>query len=179
MRDLNSMQQDKKVIAILAAITLGIFLLAFRHAFYVSICTVDENLKTASLELTFRIFTDDLEKSLLDEYGVNLHLGAKNEHAKADSLLFDYIKNSFALQLDKGRTAMHFVGKEVEIDLTWIYLEIAVQKKFRLVKVSNRMLIDSFDSQKNIIHLNIHGQKKSLLFHKGYDEDTVEFSPQE
>ncbi len=160
-------------------ILTGVLLIGFRHVFYVSICSVEENTKTELLEITFRIFTDDLEKALLDEYHLNLRLGTEKEHIKTDSLLFEYIRRNFRLQLEKQPAHMRFIGKEVEIDLTWIYLEIPKKEKVKKITVLNRLLIDSFETQKNIVHLNIQGQKKSLLFRKGHSEDSIGFPAQE
>ncbi|KAA3620105.1 MAG: hypothetical protein DWQ05_05090 [Calditrichaeota bacterium] len=170
------MQKIKKWYVILIGCLL---LFSFRHEFYVSICTVEENVNSKSLELSFRIFTDDLEKAISEASEVNLRLGTDREAALADSILFDYIKQHFRLKINNTQPVLLWVGKEITVDLTWIYIEIPPIEPVRHIWLKNRLLLDSFESQKNIVHFRIDGQQKSLLFGKGKKVDELRFKTQE
>ena len=50
------------------------FLIALMHPFYVSVIDINHNNKEASLEISVRTFTTDLENRLEKEYNVKLDL---------------------------------------------------------------------------------------------------------
>lgn len=136
------------------------------HPFYVSICEVNYNSETKSLEISLRIFTDDLEKTMQDWSAEKLYLGENNESQKTDSLLKNYILQELTIAVDGKSTPFHFIGKEVVQALTWIYLETENISDFEKIELSNRILFQTFPSQTNLVHVNNKGETKSLLLTK-------------
>ena len=132
------------------------------HKFYVSLCQVDHNQETGSLEITMKIFTDDLEYGItgsLDYYG----LGSVEEPNEADSLIFSYIRKNFEIQVDGRVTELEYIGKEVELDVTWCYIEIEGVKDPKEITISNRMLTEIYVEQVNIVNVTISGKTRGLL----------------
>ncbi len=136
------------------------------HPFYVSICEVNYNSETKSLEISLRIFTDDLEKTMQDWSAEKLYLGENNESQKTDSLLKNYILQELTIAVDGKSVPFHFIGKEVVQALTWIYLETENISDFEKIELSNRILFQTFPSQTNLVHVNNKGETKSLLLTK-------------
>ena len=134
------------------------------HPFYVSICEIDYKIKTKSLEISLRIFTDDLENTLQDWGANKLYLGEKNETPNADTLLKSYVLQMLSIEVNQKKLMLEFLGKEVEEELTWIYLEANNISDFDKITISNRLLFQSFPSQTNLIHVNHRQQTKSLLY---------------
>src|SRR5687767_3390074 len=60
--------------------------LAPPHDYHVSITHIDHNPKTQSLEITTKIFTEDLEKTITTHGGPVLKLGDPKEDPRADPL---------------------------------------------------------------------------------------------
>ena len=109
------------------------------HKFYVSLCQIDHNPVSRSLEITMKIFTDDLEYAITGSptfYG----LGTEMEPPEADSLLFRYIVRNFQVKVDDKLCRPVFIGKEVELDVTWCYIEVAGVQDFRSIEITNKML---------------------------------------
>ena len=77
-----------------------------------------------SVEITIKLFTDDLENVLKDSAGSDLRIDSESNRTIVDSLIFDYIKNNLSLLFDDKRRKISWVGKEFENDITWSYLEI-------------------------------------------------------
>lgn len=136
------------------------------HPFYVSICEMDYNSETKGLEISLRIFTSDLEKSLQDRYPCKINLGENNESPKTDSILQAYVFQELRLNVNDKRTSFQFVGKEVDNELTWIYFEAKDIPDFDKISIHNRILIQSFPNQTNLIHVNNRKEIKSLLLTK-------------
>lgn len=139
----------------------GLLLTSANHKFYVSITQVDVNMESRKFEISSRIFTDDLEATILDETGQKLWLGTDKEHLNADSILFDYIASVLYFNQDGIDMQLNFIGKEVEADVTWIYLEsekgVSLEKA---IDISNEILYDHFPDQKNIV--NVRFDKKTV-----------------
>lgn len=145
------------------------------HDFHVSITTIDHNPRTQALEITVKIFTDDLERSIQALGGGNLYLGGPNEAADADSLVHAYLRNRLSLALD-GRPATYaWVGKEVELDAVWCYVEVTQVGKFSSLEITNRILTELFDDQANVVHCKVRGASKSLFLSKNAVTDRVSF----
>lgn len=145
------------------------------HPFYVTICQIDHNPTTRSLEITFRFFTDDLERALEDQADTRLFLGTERELEATDRHFFDYLTSHVDVATDAGPVQFRYVGKEVEPDLTWGYVEVPDVSTPSRISVTNRILLEQFDSQTNIIHVTVGGSQKSLLLRNGHITDAVEF----
>jgi len=158
---------------------LILFIIGFQvfgsHPFYVSICEVDYKSETKSLEISLRIFTDDLESTLQDWGTEKPFLGESNEIAQADSLLKKYILQVLNIEIDNKKQILNYLGKEVEQELTWIYLEAQNIPDFEQITISNRLLLQSFPNQTNLIHVNHRHKIKSLLLSKKNPSDQLEW----
>jgi hypothetical protein len=141
------------------------------HKFYVSITQIDVNVQSHHLEISARIFSDDLEASILAVTGEALRLGSGREHPKTDSLLFEYVLPRLAFA-QKGKLLEYaMIGKEVEADVTWIYLEsregISTEEP---LTIRNELLLDLFPDQKNLVNVKVNKQTVSRIHTKSRTE---------
>ncbi len=162
------------------AVLLGLQLVAWpatatAHPFFVTICQIDHNPETLALEITFRFFTDDLERGLEDHAGTRLFLGTDRESEATDRHLIDYLTSQVDIATDAGPARLRYVGKEVELDLTYCYVEVPDVPVPSRVSITNRILLEQFESQTNIVHVTVGGTQKSLLLRSGHVSDAVEF----
>ncbi len=144
------------------------------HKFYVSLCMIDHNPETSALEITMKIFTDDLEYGITgsqDFYG----LGTSEEPADSDSLIFSYILENFKVNLDGNCMKLNYIGKEVEVDVTWIYIEIEKVEFIGRIEVSNNMLTELFDDQINIVNVKYNEETRGLLLKQDKPTGSMEF----
>ena len=65
------------------------------HNYYVSICTMDFNEKSGSLELTFKLIAHDFEEAIRESENVNLRLGEENQSDQSTSIIKEYITEHF------------------------------------------------------------------------------------
>ena len=149
--------------------------LAAAHPFYVTLCQIDHNPETRGLEITFRFFTDDLEQALDADAGTRLFLGTPRELDRTDTALFDYLNARVQVDLDGTRATLRFVGKEVEPDLTWCYVDVVDVDAPSHVEVTNRILLERFEAQTNIVHVTVGGTQKSLLLREGAVSGSLTF----
>ncbi len=117
---------------------------------------IDVNNDSHKLEISTRIFTEDLQTSVLDKTGIKLGLGSGKEFPKADSVLVSYLTETMNFRQEGKDLGVIFIGRELEADVTWIYLEtkagILLTKP---LEITNATLQKQFPDQKNLVNLRL------------------------
>jgi hypothetical protein len=135
------------------------------HDFYVSICTIRHNPETRTLDITWRMTTHDIEHTLLPESGDrDLKLGTERELPEADSLIAVYLLRHLMLRMDGTVLSPRYLGKEVEHDDLYCYLQVDDIEYVGAMTVHNTLLQDLFDEQENVVHLEVGGKTRSHSF---------------
>lgn len=145
------------------------------HPFYISVCQVDHNPDTGALELSFRIFMDDLELALETMGTERLHLGTEREAEKADIYIDRYLARHVVIEINGRRVGAAFLGKEVDPDAIWCYVEVENIPVLETITMTNTLLLETFEDQVNLVHVNANGQKKSLVFSQQQVTQTLDF----
>ncbi len=146
-------------------LSLAVLLAPAVHDYYVSICTIRHDTGTATLDITWRMTTHDVEHALLPESGDrNLKLGTDKELPEADSLLAAYLLHHLKLNMDGHKLQAKYLGKEVEQDDLYCYLEVQGIPKLGALAVHATLLQDLFDEQENVVHLEVGGRTRSHSF---------------
>ncbi len=124
--------------------------------------------KDNSLQITSRIFIDDLEKVLEERYDVQTYLSTEGESEEANYYIEKYIRSKLVLSTDGKDRTFVFLGKKYDNDLIICYLEIEDidLSTLKTIEIENDILTDMFEEQQNIVHFRINGKKKSFLLLK-------------
>ena len=89
----------------------------FAHPFYVSITNINKNPETNRLEITIRLFLDDVERQFEQNLGSKMNLGDSLQKAGAGENLRQYIYRNFTLSAKNKPVYTNFLGFEVEEDI--------------------------------------------------------------
>ena len=153
-----------------ALLILLLPLLAFTtaHKFYVSVTNVGYSEKDDALQITSRIFIDDLEAILLERYDVIAKLDTENESAVADEYLEKYLRKKFQIEVNGEPVAYEVIGRKYDADVCIFYIEVANLNfpAVESIQIQNEVLTDLFDEQQNVVHFKINGKKKSFVLLK-------------
>jgi hypothetical protein len=138
------------------------------HKFYVSVTNITYSEKDDALQITSRIFIDDFEKVLEERYGIQPGLATEKESDQADAYVEKYLNAKFVLNINGERTPYTFLGKKYDNDIMVCYLELADVDlpNIRSIEIQNELFTDLFEEQKNIVHFEINGTKKSFVLVK-------------
>ena len=147
-------------------IFLAIYGTGLSHPFHATIVSFDCKQKKKSIEITMKIFTNDLERALREDKHPDLKIDSQKNMYNIDSLIFEYIKNHLYLFADSKQKDFLWVGKEIENDITWCYLEIIDIDNFSSLKVENKLFLSIFDDQLNICHFYCGDKPETTVFHK-------------
>lgn len=173
--NLKGMKINKKLVIPILFLLLGVFS-SSAHPFHVSLCQVDYNPENQSLEISVKIFVDDLLVALNEEEHNKLYIGEDRENENTDKYIFDYLTQKLQLKVNDRDVLANFVGKELEKDVVWTYLEVEDIKALDEIEVSCGLLTEVFDDQSNIVQVNKNGDIKNLLLGKGNTQGKLNFN---
>lgn len=145
------------------------------HKFYVAIYQINYSAEKKQLQITTRIFTDDLNAALLKKYKVRTNLGETLEAAEDAELLKKYLNQNFSVKVDGQLRPMFFHSKEIENNVLICYFSINNVTKVKSLYIQNSILTEVFDDQQNIIQTNFAGKKQSLLLSGEQKSGTLHF----
>jgi hypothetical protein len=131
-------------------LALCLALPAAPHDFFISILTIRHSPDTRTLDLTWRITAHDIEHAL--ENVGDLKLGSPKEHPKADSLLNAYFQEHLHLSKQGAPLTWRWIGKELESENLYCYLQVNSVPDDRAIGVDNTLLFDVFLEQQNVTH---------------------------
>ena len=117
------------------------------------------------LQITSRIFLDDLNKALEKKYKLkSVHIGTNQETAADLELLKKYLDTNFYLKVNGQLKPITFLSKEVDDDVLVCYSSIKGISKINTLEIFNAVLMDWSSEQQNITHITVLGTKNSILF---------------
>jgi hypothetical protein len=131
------------------------------HPFHISSTDVNYNPKTNTLEISCRIFTDDFELALANNYKVKTDLSAASQHKVMDALVKKYALSNIGFRTSSKTLSLSYLGFEKDNEATIVYLESEPTPGLKKLETTNSVLYDQFDDQANIIHLTGYGKRKS------------------
>lgn len=146
------------------------------HKFYVSVSDAVYNEKEESIQIITRVFIDDFEEVINLRYGTNIRLeeGIMTPD-ETEALIEKYLQQKFKFNINGEAFAITYLGKEFDVDQLKLYIEVKNIKPFTQIEVSNLVLTDLFDSQKNLFHLKVGTKTKSSLMMKEKSKALLKF----
>lgn len=163
----------KKLTVFLFLIPLFSFKLL--HEYYVSVTKIDFVKEKKAVQITSRLFTDDLESALRQQYGDTLRLNSKQNEKLISDYIGSYIKKTLFVTINGNPKKLNFIGNEYDLDVVISYMEIENVEQITTLKVSNKILYDVYSNQENIVRTHINSKNKTFILNKDNLEGIVKF----
>lgn len=147
------------------------------HEFHLSKTTINYDTEESAIQISTRIFIDDLELDLKELGFDSLQICTRKEKASAEQIIHNYIKERLVVAVDGNPLELTFLGKEQSDDLAavWCYLEAYEVSNFDEMSITNTILATQFDDQKNITVVEIDKDRVAhLLFTSETTSETIE-----
>ena len=160
----------------LGFIVLIIPLFAFTsHKYYVSSTKIEFKTERKTVQITMRIFIDDLQETINRTFSKDFELSLPNEPEEIDYLIDKYVSKKFEIIINDEQKKYSYLGKEYKNDEVYLYLEIENIDFINIIEVKNNMLMEMFPEQLNIIKLYMNNRKKTFLLTNKKDKDLLKF----
>jgi hypothetical protein len=154
--------------------TLFAAMFSLVHPFFVSVIDINHNEKEATIEISVRCFTNDLEKMIAADTKTTIDLSQPSQKNKGDALLKAYLTKRLNLSVNGNKSTLDYVGFEIQKESTWTYFEIKNIKQLNQLNVLCEILFGVNDQQINIFHVNSKGVRKS--YELIYPKNTTQFN---
>lgn len=124
------------------------------------------------LQITSRIFMDDLNFVLEKKFKKRVNIGEPIENEEDVLMMKKYIEDNFSIKINGKKKQINFLSKEIDNNVVVCYFNIKDISNINSIEIQNKVLLDLNSDQQNIIQTNINGKKKSLMF-EGEDHSAV------
>jgi hypothetical protein len=156
------------------------------HPFHVSVVEVNHNATDKTLEISCKIFTDDFEKALAQNYPFTESRGQDAAHktkvdlinppdkAAMDTLVKKYILSHLSLSADGKPVKLSYIGFERENEAVYSYVQADNIASVNKIDIADKLMYDLFTDQINLVHVIAGGNRKSTKL--DYPETNASFS---
>lgn len=150
-----------------------ILLFVVIHKYYVSTTLIDFDLNSQTLEITLKVFYDDLEKDLgLDSAVVDY----EKDYNYLNKIFKKYLSENFIIEIENQRIILKYLGYEKKRDQINFYMNLDNDLKNKSINIQNSVLFNSFPDQKNIILFRSGIFRKSLIQDMYNPKDSFNFN---
>jgi uncharacterized membrane protein len=145
------------------------------HKFYMAIYQVDFVPEKKRIQITARIFVDDLDKALEKKFQKKINLGDAKAGAEELILLQKYLNENFSIKVNGQAKEIRLLSKELDADVLVCYLVVKEVSKINTLEIRNVILLNWIGAQQNIMHFNVLGVKNSLLFSESSNKEVLKY----
>lgn len=142
---------------------LFVFTSMIAHKFYVSTYQVNYISQKKMVQITSRIFIDDLNEALEKKYKKRAFVGTDRQTDADVDLMKKYLSEKFIIKINGQQKAFNYLSNELEANVIVCYFSIKDIAKLNSLSVENSALMELNGDQQNVIQANLDGEKKSLL----------------
>jgi len=132
------------------------------HPLYISVTEMEYNATEKALEISCKVFTEDLEKGLAKANEAKVDMYNPKDKSLLEKQIADYIRKHLLIKCDGKPLTLEFVGYELEEQSTWSYYQVSkLTTAPKKVEVHSSIFYELYDKQINIVHMSSGGNRKS------------------
>ena len=147
------------------------------HPIHLSVSEISYSEKDKALQITSRIFLDDLELSIRNQLNQpELDLLQPGPSQTTEQLISDYVLKRFSVKLDGKLQKLNFLGFEREDPAVICYIEIENVKKFSAMEVKNKIIMETHNDQSNLVHITYKEPVKSMRLTRDKSSSILTFN---
>jgi len=128
------------------------------------------------IQIITKIFTEDIEQALQARYSPSISLDSKKETKIDEDFLLRYILQKLKIKVNGKPVALNYIGKKYDIDIAELFFEVENISELNSIEIENKVLIDMFPEQQNIIHLKTPKNRRSLILDKENPKGVLNFN---
>ncbi|MEC5146735.1 DUF6702 domain-containing protein [Chitinophaga sp. 180180018-2] len=138
-----------------------ILCMAAVHPFYASVTEIAHDAGKKELQVSCRIFADDLENTLKAQNKTSFDITRPANRKQVEGYIAAYLSQHLVITMDGKAVPLHFIGYKVEEDAVWSFLEAENVPVPQKVQIKDNLLYERHPTQINMIHVLVGGVRKS------------------
>lgn len=131
------------------------------HPIFVSVTEIEHNAKDKTLEISCKIFTDDFEKTLRQNYKTYVDLLHPKDKTAMNNLVSDYVQKHLQLKVDGKNVALQYIGYEQQEEGIVSFYQVNNIAAIKKLDITDNILFDYKKEQISIIHVTVNGNRNS------------------
>lgn len=149
------------------------------HPIHLSVTEVAINSETQSLEITHKIFLEDMEDALEEMFDEKIRF-AKSLKPNKNNL--EYLKKYFAKTTEfkvneKQELSPKLLGTEVEEENIYVFREASLDlKTVKSITFVNEILLELFEDQKNILNIKHKSEEFNFILDNQNTKKTIKLN---
>ncbi|WP_139959648.1 DUF6702 family protein [Flavicella sediminum] len=160
----------------LIALVIVLFCSSFTvHKYYMSITQINFVAEQKALQITSRVFIDDLQTELNDRLKTEIELATEREPKNIGKIYQDYLSKNLAFIVNDSLVPFQYIGSEYQNDQVVFYLEVTAISNLKKIEISNQLLTQTFDEQNNIVKVNAFNKNKSFILDNRNSKCLIKF----
>ncbi|MGZ8540039.1 MAG: DUF6702 family protein [Chitinophagaceae bacterium] len=144
------------------------------HPLHVSVTEINHNATDKTLEISCKLFTDDFERVLVNNYKTKVDLINPPDRPAMEKLVNDFIHTHLAIKTDGKQVQLLYLGYEKDKDAIYCYFQVDHIASVKKIEINNNILHELFTDQINLMHVTVGGKRKSMKL--DYPETKTEFN---
>lgn len=133
------------------------------HPFFVSVTEMEYNATEKTLEISCKVFTDDLEKALTKFTSGKVDVYNPKDKSVLEKQIASYISKHLVVKVDGKPVLLDCIGYEIEAQSTLSYYQVnQVMTAPRKIEFQNTIFYPDIEKQIGIMHVSVGGSRKSL-----------------
>lgn len=141
------------------------FTLNNTHEFHLSNSELKYKSSSDEIQLSLKIFIDDLETALAARGVEGLYIGTEKESDESINYVGEYLSDVFRISTSSEDLKAEIIGTELSEDLAalWCYVRFPMENDCSKIMVTNTILTELFDDQKNIVSFKTESGKRDFF----------------
>ncbi|MEA1875047.1 MAG: DUF6702 family protein [Bacteroidota bacterium] len=134
------------------------------HPVHVSFTNVEYDADNQEILIASRIFFDDMELSIKEQFNVDLNIGSENQHPETEQYIETWFIHNFKISINEKTIPpnnIQLVKTERGEIAMRVFFSI-ITKQPSSIRIENNILTDLYADQSNLVILNISGKQQSF-----------------
>jgi hypothetical protein len=144
------------------------------HPFYIAVTEINLNTSDKTLEVSCKMFADDLEQIIEKNNHAQLDISSDKDKANFDKYIPAYVKTHLGITIDSKAGNLSYIGFEKEKESAYCYFQVENISSLKKLDVIDSLLQDFTSDQINIIHVTVNGKRQSTKL--DYPEKAASFT---
>lgn len=145
------------------------------HPYFVTVTEIEHNAKEKTLEISCKIFTDDFEKALRQNYKSFVDLLKPKDKEAMNKLVADYVQKHLMITVNGKTAALQFIGYEQQEEGIVSFYQANKIPSVNKMDITDNILYEYKKEQIGIIHVVVDGNRKSTKLDNPKDKVSFEF----
>jgi hypothetical protein len=131
------------------------------HPFFVSVTEIEHNATAKTLEISCKIFTDDLEQTLRMHHPGKIDVLDPDKKNEMGKVIAAYIQAHLQVKINGSKLRFNFLGYERQQEAIVSFFEVDNIAQVKNIAVFNNLLYETKPQQMGIIHVTVNSNRKS------------------